>query len=587
VAKTLLATSDVNNTLLNGDFFSLFGYGGDSTTELNTQASCTEDAVFSRLGFRVITAGSGTSTLKLRKAAVNATETVSVTGAGSAEDTTNSDGLVAGDLFNIACTDTGTGSTVGWSKGNVVFAKGHGGFHGSASFLGATYGLASTTTFQSLGGPLKTNGNATEVEMAFKARGYDRFEALQVRVTANARTTDTTFRNRINNANGTGLITFTSGATGLVTATGLNDSIAAGQVIDVSVTTLTGVQNITVSLVLATLKSTINTQDIWAETVAGVARAAGASGSYHPLGGTIRNFTSMTESQARIKPGFTGRASNLRIYVAANTYSANGTLSLFKNGVAVSTVTITAAAQNQWFENTTDSISFNETDEFSYEIIGGTAGSITVYMIGVTLAADVNLQTVPNVRITTPYVGPAALRFMFRQPYLFYRVDGGPDAPDPVAGSNIAIGIVRISNLNVGPTALRQMFRQPYLLCRVDGGPDVPDPLPPSNFGIGAVRIATPYVGPSALRFMFRQPMLFYSVDGGPDIPDPLASINFGIASVRIANINVGPMALRQMFRQSNLFVLVDGGPDAPDPSVAGTIRVSGFICNMGSLMRR
>lgn len=386
MGKALMVAGSLN-ALGSGNEVNLFGCINFSAAEANTQASATEACTFSKLGINIISGGSGTNSLRFRDAGVNGNQLAEIAGTGVVEDAVNTDALTAGDLFNLAYTDTGTNSGFSWIKSNVEFTTGHGCFTGVAAFAGLVFDIASATRFIGLSGTLEIDGNDVEAEVAFKARGYDTFEALQVRVIANARTNDSVFRNRINGADGTGVITFAAAATGLVTATGLADAITDGHTINASITLGTGVEDLTVTFVAATLKSSASKQDTWtADNFGGLVRAASATAHYFTLGGVLPTLTAYTEAQARIKPGFAGIASNLRCYLDTNTYTVNATLKLFQNGVDVMTTTITAAGGAAWYENTADTVTFDDNDEFSFEIIGGTSGSITIDMIGMTFA---------------------------------------------------------------------------------------------------------------------------------------------------------------------------------------------------------
>jgi len=381
----MVAATNLAHTTLQE--ISLFGYNSRTSTEANAQVQATEGATFSKLGINIVSGGSGTNNFQFRDAGANGNQLATRAGTGTAEDATNTDVLTAGDLFNLAYTDTGTDSVCSWVKCNVEFASGHGNFHGAAGYGGIVFDAASSTTFIMLGGGLLPDGTATEDDVGFKIRAYSTFEALQVRVTANARTNDSVFRNRINKGNGTGVITFGSGVTGLITATGLADAIAAGQVVNASITLLTGVEDLTVSLVVGTFKSATNKSESWIGSP-GVARTASATADYFPIGGNIPALTGLTEAQNRIKVGFAGAASNLRCYLSTNTYTVNATLKLFKNGAAVMTTTLTAAGGAAWYENIINTVGFTATDELSFEIVGGTSGSIEIEMIGITLLPE-------------------------------------------------------------------------------------------------------------------------------------------------------------------------------------------------------
>src|SRR3990167_9011397 len=197
MGKALIVGSSAGSSFASGDEANWFGYGSDTSTEANTQSSCTEAATFSVIGGRVLSGNSGTATFRFRDTGANGNQTFAITGTGANEDATNTDILAAGDLFNVNYSDTGTNSTLSWRKANVEFSSGHGNFHGAAAFNGNVHDVQSTTRFIALSGGLGLDGIVTENNAEYLIRSYDSFEALQVRVKANARLNTSTFRNRI------------------------------------------------------------------------------------------------------------------------------------------------------------------------------------------------------------------------------------------------------------------------------------------------------------------------------------------------------------------------------------------------------
>lgn len=372
---------------VSGDEMNMFGWAARSSAELNTQYSATEGATFSLLRTNIISGGSGTNNFRFRDAGADGNQLASIAGTGVAEDAVNTDALTAGDLFNIAYTDTGSNSVTSWLACNVDLSSGYGCFHGSAGYVAVVHDVASATRYISLSGHLPTDGNTTEANVGFKARGYDTFAALQVRVTANARTNDSIFRNRINGGDGSAVVTFAAGVTGLVVDDGLSDAIGDGQIICASITLDTGVEDLAVCMVGATLKSTTVKQDVWLHRA--MTRAASATAHYLPIGGYGPDLAVLTEAQARCKIGYAGTASNLRCYLSANTYTVDGTLKLYQNGSAVITTTLTLLGGAAWYENASDTVTFDADDEFSFEFVGGTTGSATINSVGLTLAPDV------------------------------------------------------------------------------------------------------------------------------------------------------------------------------------------------------
>lgn len=411
-------------TTSNGSEFTVFGSANPGTTELNSQASCTEDATFSNIRARTQSGNSGTATYVFRDAGANGNQTFQITGAASGEDATNTDVLSAGDLFNIAYTDTGTNSVNTWFAANVTLASGHGNIHGTLNPGGIVFDAASSTRFIGIAGAMSADGSATEDNVEWKTRGYTSYEALQVRVTANARTNNSDFKNRINAGDGTGLVQFTSGATGLISDTAIGDVITDGQTVNVSITLDTGLEDLAVTLVAATLKSSSDKSETWILSQAGFARTASATESYTTIGGHLFSF--VTETNARVKPGFAAVVSNLRCYLSANTYTGDGTLKLYQNGVAVITTTITASGGAAWYENTSDTITIDADDELSFEFDEGTSGSITIHSAGITFAPAA----------TTIAVGAGSLAFTGQAPTVLVE---SPGVSIPVGAGTVAL----------------------------------------------------------------------------------------------------------------------------------------------------
>lgn len=376
------------NAVANGEEGPLFGSDGLTATETVAQFAATQACTFSKLGLNIISGGSGTNTCTFRKAGAAGNQVAAIAGTGAVEDASNTDVLAAADLFNLAFTDNGTSPVYAFVKANVEFTVGHGCFHGAGRLGGPVWDVPSATRFVGLNGSISTDAEATEANAAFKNRAYDTFAAMQVRILTNARTNDSVFKNRINGADGTGIITFGAGVSGLLQDTAIGDAIGDGQTVGMSITLGTGVEDLIPAFVGATLTSSTQKSECFIQIPPGLSRPASATAHYFTIGGYLDALTTLTEAQARIKPGFVGTASNLRIYLSTNTYTAGATLKLFVNGVAALTTTIGAGGGAAWYENTADSVAFDADDELSYEIVGGTSGSNIIRMIGVTLRDD-------------------------------------------------------------------------------------------------------------------------------------------------------------------------------------------------------
>ncbi|WP_374312432.1 hypothetical protein [Dongia sp.] len=380
MGKALLIGGN-NASVASGSETNFFGALSNST-ESNCQYSATEGADFTGLGVRIASGGSGSNTVQFRKNGANGQNVVSRTGAGTAEDTTHTDTLSAGDLFNLAMTDTGTTPNFRWFRANVQFASGHGCFHAAASV--ATCDVPSSTRYLPISGTLVADGQATIANVQWKNRGYTSLEAFQIFVNSNLRLNDSVFSVNINGVDVGTPITFGAGATGLQTVTGMGISLADGDLICISMTLGAGLEDLVLFRTGATLKSTNNNSDAVCGSAFGSSITASGTPTYVTAAGSLLNLSD--EANQRVKVGFAARIKNLRCYLSANTYSANATLKLMVNGSAVITTTITASGGAGWYENSSDYYDIDDNDEISYEIVGGTSGSITVHSIGVTFA---------------------------------------------------------------------------------------------------------------------------------------------------------------------------------------------------------
>jgi hypothetical protein len=361
----------------------LFGIDG-STTESQAQVVATEQATFSKLGVRITSGGSGTNNCTFRNNSANGNQATSIVGSGTQEDGSNTDTVSAGNPFNLAMTDNGTDPVYTWVKANVEFASGHGSFHCAGDFNPLAFDLNGATRYLPINGGLGADGTATEANVAWKVREYTSAEAIQVNVTANARTTDTTFTLRVNGADTAAVITVAAGVTGIVTSTALGISLSPGDLVCIKIVYGSGTDVMRISQAGVTFKSTGNGSEIAAGTSAGLARTASSTASYIVVGGEI-GFGAV-EADHRVKVGFAARCKNLRCYLSANTYTADATLSLMVNGVAQITTTLTASGGAGWYENTSDTFDIDDNDEISFELDEGTSGSITVHQIGVSFA---------------------------------------------------------------------------------------------------------------------------------------------------------------------------------------------------------
>jgi hypothetical protein len=369
----------------------VFGGAGTPATEAQAQFYITEAATLSYFQAYIFLGGSGTNTVTLRDTGVNTSVTANRSGTGALSDTTNSATLAAADLVNYAFTDTGTDPVYSYTSMVVSFTTGHGNFYSSSG--STNFATASVTRYISIAGELVAT--ATETDAQVKNRAWTSIEAIQVYVSANARTTTTTVRNRINAANGTGTFTIGSGVTGNLRDTTIGDALSSGDLLCISVATSTGTQTLTMTVAGATLKSSTGVKcDLYNHfqsgtfyPIYGVATTGPTEPITYGSGGLYFELGYYTETTAGIPAPYALVASNPRCYLTQNSYAASATYALRKNSANAITVTIGAGATG-WFEDTTSAVDYAVNDKIWAQFTSTETNdtlSITIIDVSVTV----------------------------------------------------------------------------------------------------------------------------------------------------------------------------------------------------------
>jgi hypothetical protein len=379
MGKALMAGMH-GQTLTSGEEW-LIAANFNGTAEANVQYQATEEATFTGLRGEIASGNDVSATFRFRNNGVGGNQSVVIAGTGAfEEDAGVSDTVSAGNVFNAAYTDTGTDSVVRTLAINVEFASGHGNFHGASGSSNLIMDVASATRYLPIHGTCAADGTATIANAQFKVREYTSLEAFQVRIIANARLNDSVFSVNVNGTDVGTAITFATTVTGLQVVTGMGISLSPGDLVCISMTLGAGVEDLSFGFCGVTMKSTANASAAGYATQAGTARAASATSDYYSFG----QGTTTVQTSAAVKVGFAARCKNLRCYLSANTYTADATLKLFVNGVDSGlTTVVTAGGGAGWYENTADTFDIDDNDVVSFEIVGGTSGSITIHQIWV------------------------------------------------------------------------------------------------------------------------------------------------------------------------------------------------------------
>ena len=328
-----------------------------------------------------------TCTTRKNAGAGNQSFTISAGATGRFSDLANSDTVAVGDTFNtsfvVAAGGTGTAILRNMTI-NFKATSGHGITY-SANSGGATATTASTIYEH---GIVVNIPSTTPVAMAgtqVKMKVAGTFSYFQSYISANTRTTAGSFRFRVNGANGNQNMTIAGSATGRVSDTANSDTVAVNDLVNYRFTTGTGANtttflNSSVSFVATSGNANDNFGGV---TSAGVTRAAGASVT--PYQAFALQATD-TESTLQVPFGFAARTSNFRAYISANTYSGSATFTVRKNGAAANQNISVAAGTTGWVEDSTNVDVFTASDLISIGLEGGTSGSMTYWLTGLTVS---------------------------------------------------------------------------------------------------------------------------------------------------------------------------------------------------------
>jgi len=393
MGKFFLNNGHAVNLNLN-DVQPLFG-SGKSAIELNCQIEATEAMTFSGL---TIANTTGFGTIRFRKNGVNGNQAVVLSGAGIVADVVNSDEVAEGDLFNVMLTANSgvVGSRRLWAVGE--FASGDGALLGTFTADGGLYDVSSGVRYIGLNGPSSSDGQSTEVSAQWRNRGFTSWNAMQVRIISNSRTTETVFRNRINGVNGSISITIPAGETGLFVAKGFSDTLASGDLLSVSVTYGAGTEALMVGAVVHTLKTTISKKDLvrWGG-VFGFTRNPSQLPIYENIHGNTGSAA--TDASVAAPLGFTGILSNLRVRLGTNALATSDVeVRVIKNGSPTDLALTLTAGVTGWYENTVDEVSVEEGDTLSYLWSGGSGTNQFQYTsVGMTVTTTVPTIDILNV----------------------------------------------------------------------------------------------------------------------------------------------------------------------------------------------
>lgn len=369
-------------------YTSLSGSIALNATEANVEQPVRDAGVFSKL-YTYVAANSvnASSTITLRKSRADTALLVTYTTllTGILENTSDTVTFAATDEadWEITCPSVSGSKIMTVNVIAVQFAPTTSTNCVSFMALGfsASFSTASTTSYMPPAG--SSAYNSTEINSKFRMRVAAVAQDFYVLVTANARTTNTVFGTRKNGAAGGQSVTFTNTLTGALEDTSGTDTLAAGDDYNYFITTLTGAQTITVTLVSTSLVSTASDFFNLTAFSSGLGIAFNST-LYNAIGSYF--FTSVTELNTQVLARFTWTAKELGAYVSLNTIATSASTITLRDNTANGNQVLSYAAAETGLKNDsthTDDITL-DTDEVNYKIVTpNTSGTLTITWIGI------------------------------------------------------------------------------------------------------------------------------------------------------------------------------------------------------------
>lgn len=325
-----------------------------------------------------------TSTWTLRQNGADTSIVLSVgSGAtGFVEDTSNTVSVAAGDDINwkIVTGATGTSitsNTLGVQSDPVSTTK-------TTSLLvhgyDIAFGTASTTQY---GHPTRGSWVTTEAEAQMKIRTAGVMKNFAVFVGGNARTTNSTYKSRVNGADGVFSVTYGSGATGLQEDTSSTGTIASGDLFNWSLTTGTGTGNINTGWIKAEFETT-NNKAICAVNHSAFTQSFNST-NYEPIGGLFTLSTTETNFAYKVENAY--KFSDLDVYVSANSIATSATTLKFRKNSADTGIGVSiSAGATGLFSDTSNTATVAPGDRINYQTVcPNTSGSITWKSVSIIL----------------------------------------------------------------------------------------------------------------------------------------------------------------------------------------------------------
>jgi len=360
-----------------------------NANEVNEEITYRSAGTLSKLYIRIsANSVSATSTLKSRVNGADGNMSASITASttGEFEDTSNTDTVTAGDKLCTKITTGATGTNLVFRSISTVFSANTNTVKKFAVISGGNSYTGTTNNFSNiLGRFVNTNSEDAKIKYKFKQAGT--LKNLFCYLATNTKSATTTFRTRINGANGNVALSISASATGIFEDTTNTDSVSVDDLVNYLVNCPnSGTWN---SQLIAIEFETTDDAFQWAGMYyfnSGI--AVGANDFFYPDGDPV---VGQNNANTQVKSRIAYTASELVCYISANDSTAAGTFVLRLNNANSSLSASITAGTTGYFEDTSNSVSVIATDEINYRLTVGTGGSS-----GTTMTAYGHLATIAS-----------------------------------------------------------------------------------------------------------------------------------------------------------------------------------------------
>jgi len=350
-----------------------------STTEANNQSTWqtpgTASGLYLRLGSNGISA---TSTLRTRINGSNGSQVISITASTSGEfqDLTNSDSISATNKLSAQMINGGTGTTITSDTISFLFSANTSTATRMINSGSSAQTLNNSTRFVAMAGGLAFG--TTEANLQYKIKTAATMKNLMVNVSSNSKTTCTA-GSRKNTGAGALTISITASTTGFFENISNSDSIVVNDLYNYSFLFGADANSITVVGMASDMITTNNTSHMLVSKNGQTLNVN--TSSVIALTGAAGVVAAESDAQAKALTNLT--ASNLAVFLNANTVTGASTCTFRKNTVnGNQSVSITSATSG-YFEDVSNTDICSSTDEINYQIVTATSGvSMSLNTVG-------------------------------------------------------------------------------------------------------------------------------------------------------------------------------------------------------------